>query len=1015
MLLRRASMSWLKSCYLVVILSLLVSTFTLNIPTAHATAPAARAAVPAASPLADTTGMICESFNTYTPGSTIGSYTGWYDGGAGPVVTAGNGVASTVGLAAATNIYNWTAHSFNWNDPTFLSVTFQQDFRTDGSGNFDDDRLSWTINGTSTSSNNQFGVQLDHPNGGIVTYWSNLIGGTKINDVIVPLTAGGTGGTQASTWYRFQAEITKLTATSASIDVTLTELDAGGNPTGTPFIGSIADTSALAAGHTPAADYFTPTMMYPSYKNYTTAAAPADNPCYEMVTSTPPVQHTLDVTMVGSGGVTLNPTGGTYDEGTVVTLTPVPVPGWEFDNWSGTNAGDLIDNGNGTWSITMNAAKEVTVTFTELPLVCYALTLGHTGNGTTPTATPPNSTGCSASQYIAGEAISLSGAAPDSGWQIANWYGTGNNSSTGNTNSLTMPAGTLSAGVNYSEIPAGNNALQFDGTNDHVTFGAAPTLGLTTFTIETWLRRDGTGVRTQTGSGGIVAEPLVTKGRSENDNGNIDMNYFLGINSLGTLGADFEECASATTGCPAGGTAGLNHPVTGTTVIQNGVWYHAAATYDGQVWRLYLNGQLDAQLTLSGVRYPRWDSIQHAGIGTALNSTGVISGAFSGAIDEVRIWNVARTQTEIISTINSELTSGTGLIARWGMNEGAGTTIADSTAPAVDGTLTNGPVWVAGAPFNITPPVQYTLTANTSGNGSVTLNPAGGTYYAGTVVQLTAVPGSGYAFSAWSGDLGGTTNPTTITMNGNKTVTATFVAGGTVTFQEGVSSYVGTLDTTIKAAYPSTTYGSQAYFEWDTVETSGTTPEIALLQFGSIFGSGAGQIPLGSIITSATLQYRVYLNSGSLGNTASVYESLVSWDEATTSNLFGGDAGVQTDEYNPTLVATATAAAINTNYTIDVTASLQRWSSGTSNYGWIFLANGSDGVEVHSSETVTSSYRPLLTVTYQAAPSTPPAAPSGMEATTPQANMVRLAWTDNATNESQLRAGTLDHWHRRNI
>ena len=74
-------------------------------------------------------------------------------------------------------------------------------------------RLTTTVlagqsNGTSTSSNYEFGVQLDNnDNGGIVTYWSNTIGGTKIYDVIAPLS-----GIKASTWYRFKAEITKLTA-----------------------------------------------------------------------------------------------------------------------------------------------------------------------------------------------------------------------------------------------------------------------------------------------------------------------------------------------------------------------------------------------------------------------------------------------------------------------------------------------------------------------------------------------------------------------------------------------------------------------------------------------------------------------------------------------------------------------------------------------------------------------------------------------------------------------------------
>jgi uncharacterized repeat protein (TIGR02543 family) len=70
---------------------------------------------------------------------------------------------------------------------------------------------------------------------------------------------------------------------------------------------------------------------------------------------------------------------------------------------------------------------------------------------------------------------------------------------------------------------------------------------------------------------------------------------------------------------------------------------------------------------------------------------------------------------------------------------------------------------------------QYTLTITTTGSGSVTKNPNQATYTFGTVVILTAVPGTGWAFSTWTGDLTGNQNPKTITMNGNKAVTAVFV------------------------------------------------------------------------------------------------------------------------------------------------------------------------------------------------------------------------------------------------
>ena len=237
------------------------------------------------------------------------------------------------------------------------------------------------------------------------------------------------------------------------------------------------------------------------------------------------------------------------------------------------------------------------------------------------------------------------------------------------------------------------SALNFDGTNDYVTMGQAPGLNAAMFTIETWFKRTGTGIGNTTGTGGIASlVPLVTKGAPEADGSNVDANYVLGINTAGNvLAADFEDSAT-----------GLNHPVSGTTPIVNNTWYHAAATYDGTTWRLYLNGNSEATLVV-GAFTPRSDSIQHAGLGAMLTSTGSRLGAFGGVLDEIRIWNVPRTQAEIVAGMNQEITSGTGLVGRWGLNENTGTTANDSAAPAQNGTLTesatapvtpaNGPTW----------------------------------------------------------------------------------------------------------------------------------------------------------------------------------------------------------------------------------------------------------------------------------------------------------------------------------
>ena len=76
---------------------------------------------------------------------------------------------------------------------------------------------------------------------------------------------------------------------------------------------------------------------------------------------------------------------------------------------------------------------------------------------------------------------------------------------------------------------------------------------------------------------------------------------------------------------------------------------------------------------------------------------------------------------------------------------------------------------------------MYTLTTHTtgSGTGSVILDPSGGSYISGTLVTVTAFTSSG-SFTGWSGSLSGTMNPSTITMNENKDLTATYTGFGSI-------------------------------------------------------------------------------------------------------------------------------------------------------------------------------------------------------------------------------------------
>ena len=86
----------------------------------------------------------------------------------------------------------------------------------------------------------------------------------------------------------------------------------------------------------------------------------------------------------------------------------------------------------------------------------------------------------------------------------------------------------------------------------------------------------------------------------------------------------------------------------------------------------------------------------------------------------------------------------------------------------------------------------YTLTTGVgSGSGTVTRNPDLTSYTSGAQVTVTATPTTGYVFTGWSGSATGSTNPLTVTMDADKTITANFQASGPVTYTLATSVAAG--------------------------------------------------------------------------------------------------------------------------------------------------------------------------------------------------------------------------------
>jgi hypothetical protein len=122
------------------------------------------------------------------------------------------------------------------------------------------------------------------------------------------------------------------------------------------------------------------------------------------------ITYDVTVTIVGSGTVDNTP-GNPYAYGETATFEPVADPGWTFAGWSGLDAGDLSDNGDGTWDLAVDGDKEVTATFTEDE---YSVSVTIVGSGVV-----HNSPG---NPYTYGETATLEPVASLL-WSFAGWSG----------------------------------------------------------------------------------------------------------------------------------------------------------------------------------------------------------------------------------------------------------------------------------------------------------------------------------------------------------------------------------------------------------------------------------------------------------------------------------------------------------------------------------------------------------------------------------------------------------------
>ncbi|MFM7758630.1 MAG: LamG-like jellyroll fold domain-containing protein [Crocinitomicaceae bacterium] len=190
--------------------------------------------------------------------------------------------------------------------------------------------------------------------------------------------------------------------------------------------------------------------------------------------------------------------------------------------------------------------------------------------------------------------------------------------------------------------------------------------------------------------------------------------------------------------------------------VQN-TWYHAAATYDGSIIKYYINGCLINSIPASGNLVTN-DFL--TGIGMQAQNPTATTENFKGNIDEVRIWNIARTEQEIQLNMNFLLpTNQPGLLAYYKFNNNYTNSQGNALFDGVpQGTLSfdvEAPVFIPLAIVSALPTdascygfSDGSLAITAVGTGALTYSLDGTTYVANsTFNNLSAGPYTVYVKS----------------------------------------------------------------------------------------------------------------------------------------------------------------------------------------------------------------------------------------------------------------------------
>ncbi len=207
-------------------------------------------------------------------------------------------------------------------------------------------------------------------------------------------------------------------------------------------------------------------------------------------------------------------------------------------------------------------------------------------------------------------------------------------------------------GTNEVFAQGAGTALNFDGSNEYINCGSNSSILITNLnprTVEAWVSH-------ATDDGNIIGW-----------GGDVCIGDYFGLH--------IDQGKPFAFGC------GASSDLSGTIVLSSNIYYHIALTFTENQKILYVNGEVDTSNTVTA----NTGSVNPVEIG---KQTGPLQNYFAGKIEEVRIWNVVRTQTQIRDNMNKRLTgSESNLKGYWRFDEGSGDTAYDATSNNNKGAL----------------------------------------------------------------------------------------------------------------------------------------------------------------------------------------------------------------------------------------------------------------------------------------------------------------------------------------